>query len=203
MTLPYQLLRETRSSGPQAFDGASVTFGPFQFRIFDTADVIVQVKHAGEAGWADTEAVAATKKDPAAAHSFFTITLDAVHPATCRYRMISQRLHERSMALARGSGFNLSELEKEITKQGSVLQELRREANAQAVQLGRTLRLPEGDDVSPLPGSDARAGHILAFDPVTRIFADVVSEGLKAALPLLQRGNAADGAGDEPRRRRF
>ena len=32
MTLPYPLPRETRSTGPQAFDGVSVTFGPFAFR---------------------------------------------------------------------------------------------------------------------------------------------------------------------------
>ena len=79
MAQPYPLPREIRSTGTLAFDGASVTFGPFDFKIFDTADVVVELKHAGDAEWTATSAVTVTKSS-AAALDTFSVTFDVIHP---------------------------------------------------------------------------------------------------------------------------
>lgn len=164
MTLPYPLPRETRSTGPQAFDGVSVTFGPFQFKIFDTLDVRVQIRHAGDAEWSETDAVTIAKVDPDATYGTFTATFDDVHPATSQYQVVGRRLHERSMALARGTGLNLQELEKETTKQGTILQELRRDVTSALAGFLRTLRAPFGEVLAPIPSAAERAHKLLAFD---------------------------------------
>ena len=208
MTLPYPLPRETRSTGPQAFDGVSVTFGPFQFQIFDTLDVRVQIRHAGDAEWSETDAVTIAKVDPDAAYGTFTATFDDVHPATSQYQVVGRRLHQRSLALSRGSGLNLQELEKETTKQGSILQELRRDVTAALFGFLRTLRAPFGEVLAPIPSAADRAQKVLGFDsdgqPVALISAEDVAGAQIYAQAALEARNAAqvaqvlaEEAGDE------
>ena len=198
MTLPYPLPRETRSTGPQAFDGVSVTFGPFQFQIFDTVDVVVQIRHAGDAEWSDTDAVTIAKVDPGEPYGTFTATFDDVHPATSQYQVVGRRLHQRSLALSRGSGLNLPELEKETTKQGAILQELRRDVTAALFGFLRVLRVPFGEVLAPIPSAADRAQKVLGFDsdgqPVALISAEDVAGAQIYAQAALEARNAAQAA---------
>ena len=163
MAQPYPLPREIRSTGTLAFDGASVTFGPFDFKIFDTADVVVELKHAGDAEWTATSAVTVTKSS-AAALDTFSVTFDVIHPVTSTFRVRGARLHERSVGLAKGIGLDLLELEKEVSKHGIVLQETRADAGLRDADRARTLRAPDGESLPAIPPVADRATRILGFD---------------------------------------
>ena len=142
---------------------ASVTFGPFDFKIFDTADVVVELKHAGDAEWTATSAVTVTKSS-AAALDTFSVTFDVIHPVTSTFRVRGARLHERSVGLAKGIGLDLLELEKEVSKHGIVLQETRADAGLRDADRARTLRAPDGESLPAIPPVADRATRILGFD---------------------------------------
>ncbi|MDH7785085.1 hypothetical protein QBD01_001085 [Ochrobactrum sp. 19YEA23] len=128
MPNPYPLPRETRETQVLVGDGVSTTFGPFTWKIFDIEDVAVLTKAAGQSNWATTDVVV-IKTDPVAAFSTFTVTFPAPLATTTEYVVLGDRLHKRSTDLFRGGTIISNELEKEISKQGVVLQELRRDAN--------------------------------------------------------------------------
>ncbi|MCA1241877.1 glycoside hydrolase [Stappia stellulata] len=163
MAQPFPLPREIRSTGTLAFDGASITFGPFDFKIFDTVDVVVELKHAGDAEWSATSAVTVTKSS-AAALDTFSVTFDAIHPVTSTFRVRGSRLHERSVGLAKGIGLDLVELEKEVSKHGIVLQETRADASLRDADRARTLRAPDGESLPAIPPVAGRATRVLGFD---------------------------------------
>ncbi|YBV97524.1 hypothetical protein M1D80_11785 [Phyllobacteriaceae bacterium JZ32] len=141
MTNPYPIPRETRESQVLVGDGVSQTYGPFQFKIFDTVDVLVLTKAAGQSEWVETDVyVNKTTNDPL---SFFTITFPGVLASTTEFYVCGNRLQERTSDVTQGGALRSDELEKEESKQSVVLQEVRRD-------VGRALRFPPDYTASAL-----------------------------------------------------
>lgn len=196
MTATFPLPRETRETAILTGDGASTQFGPFAFKIFDTADVQVWVKTAAAAQFVKTAVtVAKTTADPL---SHFTVTFAAAPAADTDFIVVSRRTHERSTDATRDGSIDSRELEKELSKQGSVLQELRRD-------LLRTVRtdfdrsagvtlatIPAGNfyktdaDGNLVDGGDA--------DDIINAQANAAIATQQAAQAGLQRGYAAEWA---------
>lgn len=147
---PFPLPRATRETEILAGDGGA-TYGPFDFRIFDTADVRAYVKHED----VDDFTAAAFTVQKVASREFddFTLTFDEPLPATSRYIVQASRLHERQVAVTKGGAISGLALEKELSKQGSVIEELRRDINrggsAVPGQSGQTLVFAEDGNVRP------------------------------------------------------
>lgn len=121
----YPLPREVRMSDILEADGVTAVFGPFAFKIFDTADATLFTRaSAGEAWEATPATIAKTTADPLA---FFTVEPDDLLPDGTEYVVVGLRLHERSVDVVQGGVLLSAQLEKELSKQGQVLQELRRD----------------------------------------------------------------------------
>lgn len=154
MTNPYPLPRETRETQVLVGDGVSSTFGPFSWKIFDIEDVKVLTKASGQSSWSETAVV--VSKTTADAFAFFTVTFPAVLAITTEYIVLGSRLHERSTDLTKGGSISTNELEKEMSKQGVVLDELRRDAD-------RSVRFPPGvTGTGLLP--DPVGGAVIGWD---------------------------------------
>jgi uncharacterized protein YjbI with pentapeptide repeats len=139
---PYPLPRETRET--EILNGSGVaTYGPFTIKIFDENDVEVWRQDDGETAWT-LQSVTVTKTADLA-HDTFSITFPATVPVTTKFRVSGRRLHERQVAVTRGGAIDSTMLEKELSKQGAILQETRRDLN-------RSLRFaPDFDGVPNLP----------------------------------------------------
>lgn len=139
MSDPHLLERSTRQSAPTAFDGSSRTYGPFDFQIHDPADVVVELREIGADLWIPTTARTVTKG--AAEPDYFTITFDAIHPASHEFRVRGKRVHERSTGLSTGKSLNLDALSQEQQQIAMVLQELRRDVDFAALSIPEQLRI--------------------------------------------------------------
>lgn len=147
MAQPYPLPRALRESEIMNGDGGA-TYGPFGFKIFDAADVLAYVRHAGEDGF---EAVGFSV-DKVAGQPFddFTVTFLAALTPQDDFIVQSSRLHEREVAISKGGAISALELEKELSKQGSVIEELRRD-----IWRGGSV-LPMGAGQVAITGADGR-----------------------------------------------
>lgn len=161
---PYPLPRSLRRSDVMAGDGGTA-YGPFGdgWGIFDTADVAVWLKYAGETEFALDAGVTVTRTDPSAAYSTFSIEFGAALVAGDSFYVEGARSHERSLAVTRGGQIDSDMLEREFSKTAVVLQELRRDANDRMDEAGRMLRVPPGESVDALPAAGLRTSTILAF----------------------------------------
>lgn len=130
MAQPYPISRESREEAIFFGDGGAV-YGPFALKIFDIDDVEVWTKADG--GTWTIAAPTVAKVDPSAAFDEFTITFAAVVPLTTKIKVLSARVHERSAGIAAGTKLSPDALEKELTKQGTILQELRRDIERAAL----------------------------------------------------------------------
>ncbi len=124
MAQPYPISRESREEAVFFGDGGAV-YGPFDLKIFDIDDVKVWTKASG-GNWT-IAAPTVAKVDPAAAFSTFTITFAANVALTTKIKVFCARVHERSASITAGTKLSPDALEKELTKQGTILQELRRD----------------------------------------------------------------------------
>jgi hypothetical protein len=152
MSQPFPLPREIRQTDVLSGDGGA-TYGPFAFRIFDEADVRAYVRPAG-GGFFERAEISVTKVE-GAPFDLFSVTFDTPVPADSSFVVQAARLHERQIAITRGGAIAGIEMEKELSKQGSVLDELRRD-------MDRTLQLDFGQDggrVESVP-----AGHFWQSD---------------------------------------
>ena len=125
MAQPYPLPRETRETAVMAGTGTD-TYGPFAFKVFDTADVAVYWKKSTMTAFAAVSCTV-TKTVPADALSTFSVVFPESIDATTSYVVRAERVHERSDDVTRGGTIDPPKLEKELSKQASVLQELRRD----------------------------------------------------------------------------
>lgn len=130
MAQPYPISRESREEAVFFGDGGAV-YGPFALKIFDIDDVEVWTKASGGTWTIATPTVA--KVDPAAAFDEFTITFAAVVPLTTKIKVLSARVHERSAGVTAGTKLSPDALEKELTKLGTIVQELRRDIERAAL----------------------------------------------------------------------
>jgi hypothetical protein len=134
---PYPLPRQTRESTVLVGDGTVGPYGPSLYKVFDTADVKVWAKASGETNFADvTDSVTVTKTD-GDAFDTFSVTFTDPLPATTQWYHQAARVAERDLAVTRAGSIVSDQLEKELSKQATVLSELRRD-------LDRSLRFPVG-----------------------------------------------------------
>ncbi|NDV87035.1 hypothetical protein GTW51_10010 [Aurantimonas aggregata] len=131
MTNPYPLPRSFRASPPIAGDG-NATYGPFAFKIWDPADIIAEVDR-GTGNFA-LEPVTVAKL-AGLLFDDFTVRFSPALTFGQRAVVISRRLHERSTDVTRGGSVSTNGLEGELSRQGTVLQELRRDSNQLDVDL--------------------------------------------------------------------
>src|SRR5690606_9834308 len=83
-----------------------------------------------------------------------------VHPATSQYRLQGARLHERLSDVTKGVGLSTDAAEKELSRQGVVLDETRRELDALKAADLRMLRAPDGETLDPLDDAATRANKV-------------------------------------------
>jgi hypothetical protein len=156
MAQPFPLPKETRSTAVLAFNPAQLTYGPFPFKIFDLADVTVLRRRPSEDRFVLVNVTVA--KVAGLNHDFFTIAFAAPEPDGTMFVVIGKRLHERTEGLAKGQGLSVNALEKELSKQGVILQELRRDIDERAI-----LSDPGIDPVRLI--EDPIEGHLAIFGP--------------------------------------
>jgi len=123
---PYPFPREIRQT--EVLNGTGVaTYGPFAFRIFDEEDVKAYLMPDGAEVFEETPVmVAKTSDEP---FDTFTVTFaDAIPPET-RFVVQAARVHERQAAITKGGAISTDQLEKELSKQGTVIEELRRDVD--------------------------------------------------------------------------
>lgn len=156
MDTPYPLPRQTRESGPLVGNGTVGPYGPSTFKIWDPVDVQVWAKAANETTYKNVTAqTVIAKTTPPGDFSTFTITFATPVPATTQWYYLSERLHERQIAVTRGGVIDSVQLEKELSKQGTILQEQWRD-------LQDAVKWPadySGNTVMPSPG----AGKLIGF----------------------------------------
>ncbi|BCH59205.1 hypothetical protein RvVAR0630_18290 [Agrobacterium vitis] len=124
MAQPYPISRETREEAIFFGDGGS-SYGPFGLKIFDSADVLIYTKATGATVWTE-QAVTITKASDEPFDEF-SIAFAGAIPNTTKIKVISARVHERTAGLTQGVQLNPDALEKELSKVGTILQELARD----------------------------------------------------------------------------
>ena len=150
---PYPLPRETRETAILHGNGTVGPYGPTPFKVFETQDVEVWSRSSADDLYQRRHDVTITKT---AAGDFMPVTVQfhSGVPNTTTFAIISRRLHGRENAVFKASALSAVELEKELSKQGSVLEELRRDVDRGGVAVtaepGRSIVI--GDDGRPIPG---------------------------------------------------
>lgn len=182
MTNPYPIPREARATGILSGNGGA-SYGPFGFKIFDTADVEVITKPDGADGYSVAAVTVAKVSSGALDH--FTITFPAALPATTKFQVRGRRVHERSAGVTAGTQLSPDALERELSKQAATLEELRRDApdidpgieDGQAIILkgGRLAAGPAASVIEAIPGLAAQ------------VAADRVQTGLDRAATAADR----------------
>lgn len=150
---PYPLPRETRETAILHGNGTVGPYGPTPFKVFETQDVEVWSRSSADDLYQRRHDVTITKT---AAGDFMPVTVQfhSGVPNTTTFAIISRRLHGRENAVFKASTLSAIELEKELSKQGSVLEELRRDIDRGGVAVtaepGRSIII--GNDGRPIPG---------------------------------------------------
>jgi hypothetical protein len=151
---PYPLPRETRESAILVGNGTVGPYGPSTFKVFDTIDVIVLAKAAGEDFFSDVTSVATVDKTAGLAFDTFSILFDDAVPPTTQFYYAARRIAERTAAVTRAGSIDSNQLEKELSKQATVLSELRRD-------IDNGLQLPPGTGGMDFP--PASAGKLIGW----------------------------------------
>ncbi len=121
---PYPLTRQTREHALINGNGGTA-YGPFAFKIFDTADVEVLTKAAGATKY--SVALVTVAKVSGLALDNFTIAFPTNVPGTTKIKVLGKRLPERSAGISKGTRLDIDGLEKELSKIAAAQQELRRD----------------------------------------------------------------------------
>lgn len=132
MTTPYPLPRSTRETEWLRGDGRS-TYGTFDFKIFDLEDVQVRLRGIGDDIF--EIATVTVAKTSGAPFDTFTVTFPFPINSDREYQVRGVRLHERTSDLFRGGTLKSIEVEKETSKGGVVLQEVRRDVSESNVSI--------------------------------------------------------------------
>ncbi|WP_349507400.1 hypothetical protein [Agrobacterium pusense] len=138
---PYPIPRQLRQSGILVGNGGDV-YGPFDFKIFDPADVVVFACAANELRFTEVAGVTVTKVNGNTAMNpldVFTVKFPYVVPVSTRYVVLSSRIAARAAGVMSGTRINPDALEKEFSKIATQQQELRRD-------IGRAVMVEFGDN---------------------------------------------------------
>ncbi|APY13158.1 hypothetical protein BKD02_01555 [Brucella sp. 09RB8910] len=121
-----------RDTGWRDADGRS-EYGPFDYKIFDIEDVLVEVRLKSSGETRDFSYL--IRKQADASFDNFVVIFQGSLSSDFEFRVLGDRLHERSSDLFRGGSLKSNELEKETSKQAVVLQELRRDISQGALSI--------------------------------------------------------------------
>lgn len=178
---PYPLPRETRESSILSGDGTAGPYGPTAFKVFDQADIEVYVQAAGEDVFQRIDPLELTvSKSSGQPYDTVSVTFSDDVPASSRFVIRAARTHERLIAVTRAGSIDADQLEKELSRQATVLSELRRDVD-RAVQVD-----PGTDPVRILPGIDGdlmksdQAGNVVPSGVNVRIIGDLTGEAQAA-----------------------
>lgn len=123
---PYPYPKETRETDILVGTGVA-EYGPFGFKVFDTDDIVVLTKPAGQPLFSKVAAtVSKVSGDP---FDDFTVDFGETIPPETQFIVRAERVHDRQVAVTRGGAISTDQLEKELSKQGTVIEELRRDVN--------------------------------------------------------------------------
>lgn len=173
---PYPLPREARESSVLTGNNSVGPFGPTTFKVFDTADIEVWRKDAGV--WTKASGLTIAKTS-GLAFDTVSVTFGAVVTNTTTFVILSRRLHERQLAVIKAGTIDVDQLEKEMSRQGTVIQELRRDVNrAWAGEPGTTGKILYAGAEDYIPGYDA-AGNL-----VPKVSKSIFDAAIQAAIGL-------------------
>lgn len=150
---PYPLPRQTRESTIQVGNGTAGPYGPSLYRVFDIEDVRVYLQAEDEESFTDVTSNCVVTKTAGEGYDTFSVMFAGPVPATSRWYHAAKRVANRSVAVTRAGTLVSDELEKELSKQATVLQELRRDFR-------RSLHIVDPIDLLPLPQPEP--GKVLA-----------------------------------------
>ncbi|MCW5697931.1 MAG: hypothetical protein KIS96_14520 [Bauldia sp.] len=181
---PFPFPRQTRQSPILVGNGSTGPYGPSAYKVFDIADVEVWVRHQNEAAF--SKVAATVVKTGNAVYDTFSVIFLAALPASSQWYHQAARTHERQVAVTQAGAIAATELEKELSKQGTVLSELRRDFD-------RSWKADYGSG-----GRIAGApGQVALFDANGNLTGGVVPDGSEV-LPATPNGflrRNADGTG--------
>ncbi|NTZ60324.1 hypothetical protein G6L24_08380 [Agrobacterium tumefaciens] len=126
---PYPIPRQLRQSGILVGDGGDV-YGPFDFEIFDTDDVVVCWRRTGEKRFVEVAGVVVTKVNGNNALNpldKFSVKFPSNVPASTRFVVLSSRIAARDAGVMSGTRIDPDALEREFSKIATQQQELRRD----------------------------------------------------------------------------
>jgi hypothetical protein len=195
-TIPYPLPRELRQTPVLTCDGTSFEYGPFDWKCYDVADIAIFTRATSDDPFEISDATAV--KLTGEPLDFFTIVFPLLPAAGVEFVVAGRRLHERDAGLTKGTQISPDALAKEFSKQGTVLQELRRDVDrAWASPFG------DGQGGTIVRGED---GEVLVFDEhgnlkpginIEAAIADLISligQGGAISVPFFNTRNAAAAA---------
>ncbi len=139
--MSFGIPRQLRQSGILVGNGGDV-YGPFDFKIFDPADVVVFACAANELRFTEVAGVTVTKVNGNTALNpldAFTVKFPFIVPVSTRYVVLSSRVAARAAGVMSGTRINPDALEKEFSKIATQQQELRRD-------VGRAVMVEFGDN---------------------------------------------------------
>ncbi|MEQ1955692.1 hypothetical protein [Mesorhizobium sp. CN2-181] len=183
MAAAFPLQRELRQSAILAGDGG-ITYGPFNFRIFDVEDVKTFVRFGGELAF--TNRPATVKKVNDEAFDFFTVTFAQPLPVNAYFVVAGMRLAERSAAVRIGKQLDITALDIELSKFAATEQELRRD-------LGRALLVGFDQPSVEMPPSDGKSylGWSTDGKLVNRLDAEAAVDQAQQAVKAAQAAAAS------------
>lgn len=198
---PYPIPRQLRLSDILVGDGGD-TYGPFDFEIFDPADVVACICPANGLRFVEVPGIVVTKVNGNTALNpldNFTVRFPFNVESTTRYVVLSSRVSARDAGVISGTRINPDALEKEFSKIATQQQELRRDIGRAimtdfgapsftldaSIDDGRTLMV-QGDRLVAGPDLQAIGDEVEAVKDLVEGWAsDIVSQGnvpLYAAL---------------------
>ncbi|MGG7535359.1 hypothetical protein [Rhizobium sp. 12,4] len=190
---PFPIPRQSRQSDILVGNGGA-TYGGFAFKIFDVLDVEAWTKATGEVRF--TKQTVTVAKVSGLPLDDFTVTFASNQPATTEIVVRSARISERSVAMTNGTRLDLTALEKEVSKQASVLQELRRDIDrAMKVDFGETsLTIDDVPDGTVLMKDGDRLVAGPDASDITDAQANAAAAAASASAASTSAGNAASSA---------
>lgn len=143
--LPRSIRRDTLSAS-----AGQTVFGPFQWRIYDSEDVKVEIAPPGTEIYAEISSADFTVSPVSEAYpTLFSIVLDAPAAENAKVRVAGKRTPARTSNVTQGGVLISVELEKELDTQVATQQELRRDvdqalASALDKEIEFTFSVPDG-----------------------------------------------------------
>lgn len=202
MSNPYPIPRSIRETEWLVGDGRTV-YGPFDFKIFDVEDVRVNLRRLSTGEPLVANFTVHKQSDVPLAD--FTIEFTSSIGSDLEYQVQGHRLHERTSDLFRGGSIRSNEVEKEVSKQAVVLQEVRRDVDEGKSQLddivGTITDLTVRAEDAAQTSEEAKAGAVAARDE-TRALLDGAQDALQKAETAVQpdrkitAGDGLEGGGD-------